>query len=172
MSDCLATDVAEFVAHKRALGRKYRTEEATLRLLLAFCDQHRVESLDQLTPSLTEEFIASRPRERARSFNNLVGALGCFLDWAVTQQRLDASPLHRIRRRETDQRLPFIFDATHVRQLLEAAAALPDNPRAIGRGPIYHTIFALCYGGWRIASRAISPRWLFGGRAGTSLLVR
>lgn len=146
MSDCLATDVAEFVAHKRALGRKYRTEEATLRLLLAFCDQHRVESLDQLTPSLTEEFIASRPRKRARSFNNLVGALGCFLDWAVTQQRLDASPLHRIRRRETDQRLPFIFDATHVRQLLEAAAALPDNPRAIGRGPIYHTIFALCYG--------------------------
>lgn len=146
MSDSLATDVAEFVAHKRALGRKYRTEEATLRLLLAFCDEHGVESLRQLTPSLTEEFIVSRPRGRARSFNNLVGTLGCFLDWAVTQQRLDGSPLHRIRRRETDLRLPFLFDATHARQLLEAAAALPDNPRAIGRGPIYHTIFALCYG--------------------------
>jgi len=33
-SDNLATVVADFVAHKRALGRKYRTEEATLRLLL------------------------------------------------------------------------------------------------------------------------------------------
>lgn len=146
MSDNLATDVADFVAHKRALGRKYRTEEATLRLLLAFCDQYGVENLGQLTPGLLEEFVASRPRERARSFNNLGGTLGCFLDWAVTQQRLDASPLHRVRRRETDRRLPFIFDATHARQLLEAAAALPDNPRATGRGPTYHTIFALCYG--------------------------
>lgn len=146
MSDNLTTDVADFVAHKRALGRKYRTEEATLCLLLAFCDQHGVENLDQLTPSLTEEFIASRPRERARSFNNLVGTLGCFLEWAVTQQRVDASPLHRIRRRETDRRLPFVFDAAQARQLLEAAAALPDNPRAIGRGSTYHTIFALCYG--------------------------
>jgi integrase len=146
MSDNLATDVADFVAHKRALGRKYRTEEATLRLLLVFCDQHGVENLGQLTPSLVEEFIASRPRERARSFNNLVGAVGCFLDWAVTQQRVDASPLHRIRRRETDRRLPFIFDATQARLLLETAAALPDNSRATGRGPTYHTIFALCYG--------------------------
>jgi integrase len=105
-----------------------------------------VENLRQLTPSLLDESIASRPRGRARSFNNFVGTLGCFLDWAVTQQRLEASPLHRIRRRETDQRLPFLFDAAHARQLLEAAAALPDNPRATGRGPTYHGIFALCYG--------------------------
>lgn len=146
MRDNLATDVADFVTHKRALGRKYRTEEATLRLFLAFCDQRGVKNLRQLTPSLLAEFIASRPRERARSFNNLVGTLGCFLDWAVTQQRLDGSPLHRVRRRETDRRLPFIFDATNARQMLEAAAALPDNPRATGRGPTYHTIFALCYG--------------------------
>ncbi len=146
MSGNLATDVGDFLAHKRALGRKYRTEEATLRLFLAFCEQHGVENLGQLTSGLLEEFLASRPRERARSFNNLVGILGCFLDWAVTQQRLDASPLHRIRRRETDQRLPFIFDAVHARQLLEAAAGLTDNPRATGRGPTYHTIFALGYG--------------------------
>lgn len=146
MNDNLIGAAADFVAHKRALGRKYRTEEATLGLLLAFADQHGVENLRQITPRLLDEFVASRPRERARSFNHLVGVLGCFLDWAVTQQRLDASPLHRTRRRETDQRLPFLFDAATARQLLEAAAALPDNPRATGRGPTYHGIFALCYG--------------------------
>ena len=90
--------------------------------------------------------MASRPRLRARSFNHLVGILGCFLDWAVSQQRLDASPLRRIRRRETALRLPFLFDVAQARQLLQAAAALPDNARAIGRGPTYHGIFALCYG--------------------------
>jgi integrase len=146
MNDTLATAAADFLAHKRALGRKYLTEEATLRLLLAFTDQHGVRELGQLTPALLEEFVASRPRPRARSFNHLIGILGCFLDWAVTQQRLQASPLRTARRRETAQRLPFLFDVGQARQLLEATAALLDNPMATGRGPTYHAIFALCYG--------------------------
>jgi len=182
MNDNLVGGVADFVAHKRALGRKYRTEEATLRLLLTFADQHGVENLRQLTPRLLDEFVASRPRQRARSFNNFVGILGCFLDWAVTQQRLDASPLHRIRRRETDQRPPFLFDAAHARQLLEAAAALPDNPRATGRGPTYHVIFALCYGlglrageacGLRLGDIDVDRQLLIvrGGKFGKSRLV-
>jgi integrase len=150
MTDDLATDlaaaVADFLAHKRALGRKYHTEEATLRLLLAFAERQGVADLRRLTPALLDGFVASRPRTRARSFNHLVGILGCFFDWAVTQQRLQISPLHRTRRRDTDRRLPFLFDAAHARRLLQAAAALPDNPRATGRGPTYHAIFALCYG--------------------------
>lgn len=146
MNDNLATATAEFLAHKRALGRKYQTEEATLRLLLAFADQHGVADLRELTTPLIDAFLASRPRARARSFNHLVGILGCFLDWAVTQQRLQTSPLRTRRRRETDRRLPFLFDIVAARRLLEAAAALPDNPRATGRGPTYHAIFALCYG--------------------------
>jgi len=146
MNDPLVSAVADFLAHKRALGRKYQTEEATLRLLLTFADQHGAEDLGELTPCLLDEFVASRPRQRARSFNHLVGILGCFLDWAVTQQRLEASPLHRTRRRETAQRLPFLFDPVQARRLLQAAAALPDNPRATGRGLTYHCIFVLCYG--------------------------
>lgn len=146
MNDSLPTAVAAFLAHKRALGRKYLTEEATLRLLLAFAAQHGVHDLRQLTPGLLDEFVASRPRQRARSFNHLVGILGCFLDWAVTQQLLQASPLRRTRRRETDRRLPFLFDTAQARRLLAAAAALDDNPRAPGRGPTYHAIFVLCYG--------------------------
>ncbi len=142
----LTAAVADFLAHKRALGRKYQTEEATLRMLLAFAGQHEVADLQALTPALVEQFVASRPRTRARSFNHLVGILGCFFDWTVIQQRLPASPLRRTRRRETDQRLPFLFDAAQARRLLQAAAALPDNARATGRGPAYHAIFALCYG--------------------------
>lgn len=146
MNDDLTTAVSDFLAHKRALGRKYRTEEATLRLLLACAGQHGVTHLRQLTPRLLDEFAASRPRPRARSFNHLVSNLGCFLDWAVAQQRLDASPLRATRRRETERRLPFLFDTAQARRLLDAAAALPDNSRAPGRGQAYHAIFALCYG--------------------------
>jgi site-specific recombinase XerD len=146
MNDNLAGSIADFLAHKRALGRKYETEEATLRLLLAFADQHRIRRLGQFTPALLDQFVASRPRTRPRSFNHLIGVVGCFLDWAVSQQRLAVSPLHCRRRRVTSQQLPFLFQPAQVRQLLHAAAVLPDNPRATGRASTYHTIFALCYG--------------------------
>jgi integrase len=146
MIDSLATVVADYLAHKRALGRKFDTEEATLRLLLTFSGQHGVEDVGQLTPAVVDAFVASRPRQRARSFNHLVGVVCCFLEWAVAQQRLESSPLRRVRRHETDVRLPFLFDIGQARRLLDAAAALPDNSRAIGRGPTYHVIFALCYG--------------------------
>lgn len=146
MSTSLTTTVVAFLAHKRALGRKYLTEEMTLGLLVAFCNQHGVTELEELTSSLLDTFIASRPRARARSFNHLVGVLGCFLDWAVSQQRLEASPLVRIRRRETERRVPFLFDPGQARRLLEATITLPDNPRATDRGATYRTIFGLCYG--------------------------
>lgn len=146
MNTSLGTCVADFLAHKRALKRKYLTEEATLRLLLVYCNQHGVTELEELTSSLLDAFIASRPRARARSFNHLVGILGCFLDWSVSQQHLEASPLVRIRRRETERRVPFLFDTVQARRLLEAAAALPDNSRAADRGTTYHAIFGLCYG--------------------------
>jgi integrase len=146
MNDSLTVAVDDFLAHKRALGRKYLTEEATLRLLLNFADDHGIVGLHQLTGPLLERFVASRPRRRARSFNHLVGVLGCFLDWTVVQGRLPVSPLQRVRRRETDERLPFILDITQARQLLDAAASLRDNPRGMGRGAVHHGIFALCYG--------------------------
>lgn len=146
MSENLAADVAAFLAHKRALGRKYLSEEATLHLLLVYMDQHGVTVLGGLTPRLLDDFVASRPRRRARSFNHLIGVLGTFLDWAVSQQLLTASPWHGTRRRETDERLPFLLDSSQARRLLEAAAELPDNARARGRGRTYHAIFALCYG--------------------------
>jgi len=182
MNDDLTTAVSDFLNHKRALGRKYLTEEATLRLLVAFADLHRVRSLTGLTPAILNEFIGSRPRTRARSFNHLVGVTGCFLDWCVVQQRLPASPLHRTRRRETDERLPFLFDMAQARVLLDAAARLPDNARAIGRGPIYHGIFALCYGLGLRAAEACALRLgdvdadrqlvvVVGGKFGKSRLV-
>lgn len=138
--------VARFIEHKRALGRKYNTEEAALRLLVRFTQRRGVLRLGELTPALLDEFLASRPRSRPRSFNHLVGAVGCLLDWASSQQLLDASPLRARRRRVTAAQIPFIFDKSHARRLLEAAAALTDNPRAPQRGPTYHAVFALCYG--------------------------
>ena len=50
------------------------------------------------------------------------------------------------RRRAASARVPFLFDVAQARQLLDAAGALARQPRAAQRGPVYRTIFALCYG--------------------------
>jgi integrase len=146
MTENIGALAQRFVEHRRALGRKYNSEKRELRLLVRFADAHRIHQLDQLTAVSLENFLASRPRQRPRSFNHLLGVIRCFLDWAVIQELLAVSPLQVRRRRVTTVRLPFIFDVVQARRVLAAASALPDNSRALQRGPTYRVIFALCYG--------------------------
>lgn len=142
----LADGIVQFLAHKRALGRRFHVEEATLRLLDRFLSEHHVTTIAALTPDLIDAFLASRPRARPRSYNHLRGTLARCFDWMVAHRKLAASPLHAPPRRVTGQRLPFIFDKVLARRLLDLAAHLPDNARAPLRGRTYHTIFALLYG--------------------------
>ena len=146
MTETIAGAVGQFIAHKRAHGRKYHSEARELALLVRFAAGRDISCLGELTPALLEDFLASRPRPHPRSFNHLLGVVRCLLDWAVTWQLLEASPLQARRHRVTEQRIPFLFDPAQARRLLDAAAALPDGPRAPARGPTYHAIFALCYG--------------------------
>jgi len=170
MSETVATAVERFIAHKRAHGRKYHSEARELALLVRFAAEHGISCLSELTPALLEDFLASRPRPHPRSFNHLLGVLRCLLDWAVTWGLLEASPLQARRHRVTAARIPFLFDPVQARCLLDAAAALPDRPRAPGRGPAYHAIFALCYGLGLRAGEACSLR-LGDVDAGRSLLI-
>ena len=142
----LELTVSRFVEHKRAVGRKYESEEAELGLLVRFAEEHDAGQLEQLTPVLLDDFLASRSRLRPRGFNHLLGVVRRLLDWAVAHELLEASPLQTRPRRETATRIPFLFDTTQARRLLDAAASLPDCTQAPLRGATYRTIFALCYG--------------------------
>jgi integrase len=144
--DSIDATIDAFLAHRRAIGRKYHSEEAELALLRGFALLRGVTSIDQLESGLLEDFLGSRPRSRPRSFNHLLGVVRVFLDWAIAQELLAASPLGTRPRRGTADRIPFILNADQARRLLEAAATLPDTPRIRGRGQTYRGIFALCYG--------------------------
>lgn len=146
MSGGVESAIEGFLEYKRALGRRYGSEERELRLLARYAAEQRISCLGELTPALLDDFLASRPRSRPRSFNHLLGVVRSLLGWAVTQELLGTSPLQARPRRVTSTRMPFLFGPSQARQLLDAAAALPDNPRAPDRGLTYHAIFALCYG--------------------------
>jgi integrase len=106
----LQQTVDRFLAHKRAHGRKYHSEESELRLLVAFATEHHAGRLSDLTPALLEQFLGSRARSRPKSFNHLRNAVGCLMDWAVSQELIAVSPLRTRRRRVTSNRIPFLFD--------------------------------------------------------------
>ena len=59
MNDTLTVAVGDFLAHKRALGRKYLTEEATLRLLVDSTEEHGIASLGGLTGPLLGAWVST-----------------------------------------------------------------------------------------------------------------
>ncbi len=89
----LAPGIVQFLAHKRALGRRYRVEEAALRLFDRFLGVEAVTTIDEITPALVDAFLRSRPRIRPRSYNHLRGALARCFDWLVIQGQVPASPV-------------------------------------------------------------------------------
>jgi len=142
----LAEPLAQFVQYKRALNRKYRTEAAALRLLDRYLCEHAVLSWEGIDSTLIEHFLKSRPRARPRSYNHLLGVLHRYFAWAVLQRLTTQNPVTVRPRRDTGQRIPYLFDLHDAKRLLTLARTLPDNPRAPHRALVYETVFALLYG--------------------------
>ena len=122
----IAAAIERYLAHKRALGCRFRTEEKALCLLDRFLVERGVKAIDEIDPELIEAFLASRPRTRPRSYNHLLCTVRRLYDWLVAQGDLPSSPVRTRPRRETSHRIPFLFNAEQARRLLTAAALLPD----------------------------------------------
>lgn len=142
----LAEGIQNFLAHKRALGQSFLTEEYVLRSLDTFLVQQKVQTIEGVTAELVDAFLVSRPRKRPRSYNHLISVLGRLFIWLIKHSYLTNFPLRMQTRRETSQRIPFLFTPAMARDLLACAGSLKDSRRAPLRGPTYRTIFALLYG--------------------------
>jgi site-specific recombinase XerD len=103
----------------------------------------------------TEDFLKSRPRTRPRSYNHLLGVLHRFFAFAIMQQWVQQNPVTARPRRNTGNRIPYLFDLRDAKRLLAVARGLPDKPRAPLRGLVYEMAFALLYGlGMRVGEVA------------------
>ena len=151
----VAGAMQDFLNHQRALGKRFDTEEWALSLFDRYLVRQKVETLTGVTSEVVENFLSSRPRKVAKSYNHLLGVLRRWFNWLVVLERLGQSPLHIQPRRITSVRPPFLFEPEQARRLLVVTAQLPDNRRAHQRGLVYSTIFALCYAlGLRVSEAA------------------
>jgi len=101
LNSVLSEAIRTFVEYKRALNRKYRSETLALNLFDRYlCDQ-RVTRWDEIDSQLIDRFLASRPRNRPRSYNHLLGVLSRFFGWAIVQRLTKRNPVSARPRRET-----------------------------------------------------------------------
>jgi len=142
----LAEPIRYFVAYKRALNRRFDTEEGVLHGVDRYLIEHGVTDLASVTPTVIEAFMASRPRSSPRSYNQLLGVVRGLFDWMVGQGMIQVSPVRLRPRRVTARYIPYLFDLPQASRLIEIATALADGVNAPLRGPTYATIFALLYG--------------------------
>ena len=78
-----------FLEHKRALGRRFETEERVLRSVDRFLVRRGVRSLADVTGAVLESFMAAAATRRARSYNELLGVLRRLFDWLVLHEILE-----------------------------------------------------------------------------------
>lgn len=155
LQSMVAGAMQNFLDYHQALGKRFDNEAWALSLFDRYLVEQKVQALTEITPVMVENFLSSRPRKVAKSFNHLLGVLRRWFDWLVVQERFGQSPLHLEPRRLTGVRPPFLFEPDQARRLLAFTAQLPDNPQAHQRGLVYSMIFALCYGlGLRVSEAA------------------
>ena len=154
----LAPHIEQYLRTKRALGCKFDNEERQLRLLDRFLDEQGVDCIEAIGPECLQDFLASRRRTHARSYNNLLGYVRRLFDWIVSQQILPVSPLQAKPQPETARRIPYLFSVETITRLLILSKAFPANSPAPLRGATYQLIFALCAGvGTRVRSVSRLP---------------
>ncbi len=142
----LAQAIESFLAYKRSLRCHYDTEEKALRLLDRYLVERQISLISEITAEVLDSFLSSRPRARPRSYNHLLGVIHRLFGWMVNREIIDYSPLQAKPRRATKSRIPYLFDVSSAKLLLEVAEKLPDNSRAPLRGASYRMIFAILFG--------------------------
>lgn len=93
-----------------------------------------ITSLASRAPWSMTSWPPSPGPARAASTRLRGGLVSGLLQWAVTNELIETSPLRA--RRGGQVRVPFLFDIGQTRRLLDDAGALPNNPRALQRGPV------------------------------------
>jgi site-specific recombinase XerD len=142
----LAEGIERFLAHRRALGRRYDNEAWSLRLLDRYLVAQGITILAAITPPVIEAFLASRPRPHPRSYNLLLGMVRNLFQWLVSRGLILRSPVLARPRRVTGSRVPFLFSVDQAHRLLLLASALPDSRGTYLRGQTHRMVFALLYG--------------------------
>ncbi len=128
----LADPITRYLALKRSMGCRFGTEDRALRLLDRYVADQDIARIGDISSTLLEAFLASRPRPDPTSYNNLIGVVRRLFEWMVEQQELAVSPLAAPTRPQTARRLPFLYQPETIR--LSCSRTPPSSRTTRGAG--------------------------------------
>ena len=127
----LANGIQQFLAHKRALGQNFCTEEKRrCACSMRFWSSRKCKTLARSPRHWLMRSWLPFPGTRPRSYNHLISVLRRLFHWLVVNAYLPSFPWQMPTRRETSPRIPFLFTPDQGRKLLACASSLEDNSRA------------------------------------------
>jgi integrase/recombinase XerD len=141
----LAPWLEKFIAEKQACGYKYATEGQELRRLDRFLREQGLVAA-ALPRALVECWIAKDPNESARTQRTRIGLVRRLATFLLRQGCPAYLPPAQLTTKEPSPFVPHIFRHEEIRRLLEAADAIPVNPRSPWRHRVLTAIFHVLYG--------------------------
>lgn len=143
---CLAGAIEEFLQHKRALCKKYKSEEPAFRALDRYLVQNGVQTIEAIDSAILDQFFRSSASLQATTYNYRLGIIRRLFEWMVSQEKIRVSPLRTKRRQVNQTLMPFIFKHEDIKRLLSAASDLRDTSNAHRRAATWQMMIVLGYG--------------------------
>jgi integrase/recombinase XerD len=141
----LAPWIEKFIAGKQACGYKYFAESESLRRLDRFLREHGLET-PALPRALVEHWIAKDPNESPRTQRARIGLVRRLAIFLLHHGCPAYVPEARLTAKEPSPFVPHIFSREEIRKFLEAADAIPVDPRFPLRHRVLPAIFRVLYG--------------------------
>jgi site-specific recombinase XerD len=139
---CLATQLEQFVALRRACGFVYRSQAAELQYFDKFLFRNDIQVV-RLTQALTDRYQRGMQHLRSGTRENRIRVLAHFARHLAREDPDSFVPWAPPSNHAARARLPFIFTVEQVCGLMRAAAQLPP-PKSL-RPHIYPTMIGLLF---------------------------
>jgi integrase/recombinase XerD len=147
----LSEVVAGYVAHKQAMGMRFRTEA---RILQSFCRASGEVTMQEVTAGQVLAFLAGTGPV-TRFWERKHSALAGFYKYAIARGHADRSPLPRAAPQPLKTFVPHIYSREELRRLLDAVAVI-DHPRCRIDPDTHRTLLLLLYGAGLRISEALA----------------
>ncbi len=134
--------ISLYISHKRALGRKYRSEEAILR---SFCKMSGNRPIKDIETKTVLSFLNGKGGPVTETWLKKYRVLSGFYKFALIRGWVMVSPLPRTHPKPISTFVPYIYSREELKRLLDSVPAACGERSPVDK-KVFRVLFLLLYG--------------------------